>query len=110
MDGLNQYIVELSQTYSVNPLIFGVLYIGGIPLFLGVIAWLAKRARAKKPVTVQALLALYLAIQPYLYVAVFGENLPAWVWAVIIGMIGLGLWSTYRTVQKRKAEAALTTE
>lgn len=106
MEGLGEWFFGLSENYSVNPWIFGILYVGGIPVFFAVLAWLAKRAKDKKPVTVQALLLLYLAIQPYLYVAVFGENLPAWVYGAIGVLIALGVWSTYNSVQKKKREAA----
>ncbi|MEM6746900.1 MAG: hypothetical protein AAF608_05720 [Pseudomonadota bacterium] len=103
--GIAETVAELSATYNVNPVIFGILYVGGIPLFVGAGAWLANRARQKKPITVQALLLLYLAIQPYLYVAIFGENLPSWVYVVIVAMIGVGVWSTVSSVRKKKAEA-----
>ena len=105
MDSLADWFFGLSENYSVNPWIFGILYVGGIPLFFGVLGWLAKRAKEKKAITVQALLLLYLAIQPYLYVAIFGENLPAWVYGIIVAMVGYGGWSTYSTVRKRQAEA-----
>ena len=105
MDAILETVRELSATYNVNPVLFGILYVGGIPLFLAVAGWLANRARQRKSVTVQALLLLYLAIQPYLYVAVFGENLPSWVYGAILALIGLGFWTTWRQVQKKKAEA-----
>lgn len=110
MEGILETVRELSATYNVNPVVFGILYVGGIPLFLGVAAWLANRARLKKSVTVQALLLLYLAIQPYLYVAVFGENLPVWVYGAIVALIGFGIWSTWKQVQKKKAEALVAGE
>lgn len=103
--GIAETVAELSATYNVNPVIFGILYVGGIPLFLAAGAWLANRARQKKPIAVQAMLLLYLAVQPYLYVAIFGENLPSWVYIVILAMIGVGVWSTISSVRKKKAEA-----
>ena len=103
--GIAETVAELSATYNVNPVIFGILYVGGIPLFLGAGAWLANRARQKNPITLQALLLLYLAIQPYLYVAIFGENLPGWVYVAIALLIGAGVWSTVSSVRKKKAEA-----
>lgn len=105
MGDILQTVQSLSATYSVNPIVFGVLYLGGIPVFLATAGWLANRARKRRPVTLQALLLLYLAIQPYLYVAVFGENLPAWVYGAILVLIVAGIWSTYRQVRKKKAEA-----
>jgi len=108
--GIAETVAELSATYNVNPVVFGILYVGGIPLFLAAGAWLANRARQKKPITVQALLLLYLAVQPYLYVAIFGENLPNWVYIVILAMIGVGVWSTISSVRKKKAEAQAETE
>ncbi|MCQ8184430.1 hypothetical protein [Parvularcula maris] len=105
MESLGEWFFSLSENYSVNPWIFGILYIGGIPVFLGVAAWMAKRARQKKPVLLQAGLLIFLAILPYLYVAIFGENLPVWVYAAIAAMIGFGVWSTVKKVRKQKAEA-----
>lgn len=110
MEGLSTWFFGLSENYAVNPWIFGILYIGGIPLFFGVAAWLTKRLREKKGIAVQALVLLYLAIQPYLYVAVFGENLPSWVYAVIVALVALGVWQTFSSVQKKKAEAAAAVE
>lgn len=110
MEGILETVRELSTTYNVNPIIFGVLYVGGIPLFLGVAGWLANRARQKKSITVQALLLLFLAIQPYLYVALFGENLPTWVYGAIVALVGFGIWSTWKQVQKKKAEALSSDE
>ncbi|NRA28702.1 MAG: hypothetical protein HRU11_00455 [Parvularculaceae bacterium] len=106
MEAINAFVLSLSENYGVNPWIFGVLYIGGIPLFLGVTAWLVARLRQKKSITVQAILAGYLAIQPYVYVALVGENIPVWVWGVIAVLVGLGIWSTLSTIKKRKAEVA----
>jgi hypothetical protein len=106
MEGFQNWLVSLSADYSVDPWIFGILYIGGIPLFFLVVGWLAKRAKDGKSVALQALLLLYLAIQPYLYVALFGENLPGWVYAALGALVLLGAWQTYGTVQKRKKQSA----
>ena len=104
MEAISEWFFGLSENYGVNPWIFGILYVGGIPLFLGVTAWLVKRLREKKGIAVQAILAGYLAIQPYLYVAIVGENIPLWVWAFIGVMVAFGIWSTLSTIRKRKAE------
>jgi len=109
MAAINEFILGLSENYGVNPWIFGILYIGGIPLFLGVTAWLVARLRQKKSITIQALLAGFLAIQPYVYVALVGENIPVWVWAVIAVLVGVGIWSTLSTIRKRKAEVEIET-
>jgi hypothetical protein len=105
MEGFSDWFFGLSENYSVNPWVFGVLYIGGIPVFLGVAAWMAARARKSKPVMLQAAMLIFLAILPYLYVAVFGENLPLWVYGAIAAMIAFGVYSTVRKVQKQKMEA-----
>ncbi|MEM1397421.1 MAG: hypothetical protein AAGH38_08245 [Pseudomonadota bacterium] len=106
MTAISSFVLGLSENYGVNPWIFGVLYLGGIPLFLAVTGWLVARLRQRKSITVPAILAGYLAIQPYLYVAVVGENIPTWVWGVIVALVGLGIWSTLSTIRKRKAEVA----
>jgi hypothetical protein len=102
MSDLSTWLSGISADYGVNPVVFGVLYFGAMPVFLGVAAWLAKRARMGRPVLLQAGLLLFLAIQPYLYVALFGENLPRWVYGAIVVLVALAVWSTVRTIRKKK--------
>jgi hypothetical protein len=102
MSGFADWLTDISATYSVNPVLFGILYFGAMPIFVAVAAWLARRARARKPILLQAALLLFLAIQPYLYVAVFGENLPGWVYGAIVALIGLAIWSTISTIRKKQ--------
>lgn len=106
MESIGEWFFSLSENYNVNPWVFGILYVGGIPVFLGVAGWTAKRAKKKRPVLLQAGLLIFLAVLPYLYVALFGENLPLWVYAAIVIMIGFGVYSVAAKIKKQKREAA----
>lgn len=104
MDGISAWFFGLSAAYGVNPWVFGILYVGGIPLFLADTAWIVRRLRRGRSIAFQALIAGYLAVQPYLYVALVGDNIPRWVWGVIGALIAIGIWSTWSKISKAKAE------
>jgi hypothetical protein len=90
--------LALGAQYNVNPLLFAIIYLGGIPLFFGVSAWMAYRFKHKQSITWQVILLGYLLIQPYLYVIIFGQGVPIWVYAAIIALIGGGALSLRKKI------------
>lgn len=74
--------MELGTQHGVNPLVFAILYLVHHFLFWGTMAWLAARVRARKPVGVVILLAVFFWFLPYTYVFVFGRGLPFWAYAL----------------------------
>jgi len=111
---ITSYIANMTSlavnTYHVNPNIFLLIYIISIPIFYIAIYFIAKELMAIKKehgkITAKhflyeealsfwmiVLLLDYLA--PYLYIAIFGENLPTWVWAVIIIVVSLSIFSLF---------------
>ncbi|WP_421775110.1 hypothetical protein [Gracilimonas sp.] len=96
-----EWFFSLGEDYGVNPIIFGSIYVGAIPFFTLSIGWLVKNYRQKKSIVIPALSSTFFFISAYLYLIIAGENVPWWVYGVVVLMIVYGAWSTYRKVKNR---------
>lgn len=105
---IHDWFFGLGAEYRVNPYIFGSLYVGAIPFFVAAIAWLVRRRRQQRSITVPALCAGMCFVSAYVYLAIVGRNIPPWVWMFIAVLIIYGTWSTIRDV-KRKSDIATET-
>jgi len=95
------WFLSLGQQYGVNPLIFGGIYVGAIPFFAGSLAWLYSNYRRSKSIILPALSALFFFISAYLYLIIEGENVPWWVYVIVVGMVAYGALTTYRKVKRK---------
>lgn len=98
------WFFSLGDNYGVNPIIFGSIYVGAIPFFTLSIAWLVKNYRMKKSIVMPALSATFFFISAYIYLIVAGENVPLWVYGVVILMIIYGAHTTVLKVRSRIKE------
>ena len=93
------------ENYGVDPVAFIVIYFVSVPFFyfsiFRMVRALAKRLQNELIVWSTIFLASTAA--PFLYVAVFGRNLPWWVYVVIALLIGQGVWSLVRRLRKKPA-------
>lgn len=84
-----------SDTYGVNPIIFLVIYLICVPIFYYSIVR-TLRAFARK-LTTEAMIwsAVFLlaTVAPFIYVILFGRNIPWWVYVIIAILIGQGIIS-----------------
>ncbi len=95
------WFLGLGKQYGVNPIIFGSIYVGAIPFFLISIAWLVRNYRRQKSIVLPSFLATLFFISAYLYLIIEGENVPWWVYGIVLFFVIYGGWSTYRKVRKR---------
>lgn len=95
-----QWFFSLGPKYGVNPIIFGVIYVGAIPFFTLSVAWLIRNLRGKKPVLIPLFAASLCFVSAYLYLAVAGKNIPVWVYLFLGAMISYGVYSTVRKIQR----------
>ncbi|RPF72869.1 hypothetical protein [Aurantiacibacter spongiae] len=100
---INDWILDLGADHGVNPYVFAAIYIGAIPFFLLSIAWLVKRARMGGSTVLPTMLAGFFFVSAYLYLAIFGEDIPVWVWLFLAALIGYGAWSTVRNTRAKIA-------
>ena len=104
-DAVREWFFGLGAEYGVDPLIFGAIYVGAIPLFTASVAWLVRNARRGRSVVVPALMAGFFFVSAYLYLIVAGENVPWWVYAFVAVLVVGGAVSTVRSVRRKVAEA-----
>jgi hypothetical protein len=99
LESIIPMIEEVMQTardnYGVNPVIFLIIYLVCAPLFyyslFRTFRALAKKLR--KEVMVWSASFLCSIVAPFIYVLLFGRNLPWWVYGIIAILIGQGILS-----------------
>lgn len=101
LDAFNDWLLALGAQYNVNPYVFGAIYVGAIPFFFASIAWLVKRARAGRSTVVPTLLAGFFFVSAYLYLGIYGQDIPLWVWILLGALILYGAWSTVRDTRAK---------
>ncbi len=99
-ESFKEWFMNLGENYGVNPIIFGSLYVGTIPLFTIAIGWVIKNMRQKKPIFIPLMMSGIFFISAYLYLIVVGKNIPYWVYAFIALMIIVGLVGTIKKLRK----------
>lgn len=106
-DSIYNWFMSLSENYGVNPFIFGAIYAGAIPFFTISVAWIIRNYKKGVSIVAPVLSASFFFVSAYLYLMIAGENVPWWVYAVVIAMLIYGGWSTIRKVKvKVKDEVA----
>ncbi len=101
IEGFNEWLLSLGAQYNVNPYVFGAIYVGAIPFFFASIAWLVKRARAGRSTVLPTMLAGFFFVSAYIYLAIFGQDIPLWVWIFLAALILYGAWSTIRDTRRK---------
>lgn len=99
-----EWFISLGEPYGVNPVIFGSIYVGAVPFFWLAIAWLVRNIRRKRSVTGPVLMACSCAVSAYVYLIIVGENVPLWVYGLIIAIIIYALYSVARKVKSKRKE------
>lgn len=85
---LKNWFVKIHQEYGVNPVIFAIIYFGTAPFFWFSIYKIIAGLKNKNifQVRVFAIILGITIIAPFVYVAFFGHNVPAWFW-IFAGII-----------------------
>ena len=98
---LKEWFFGLGKQYGVNPIIFGSISVGAIPFFWLSVAWLVRNLRQGKSPFLPVVATSLCVLSAYIYLFIAGENLPLWVYALVIGLIGYSAYSTVTSVQQR---------
>jgi hypothetical protein len=100
---INEITKVARDNYGVNPLVFIVIYLVGIPIFYYSL-FRTLRAIAKKlgnEIMLWSAIFLCANIAPFLYVLIFGRNIPWWVYGFIALLIGQGVLSLIMKVRQK---------
>jgi hypothetical protein len=108
MEFILNWLDEIQQTYGVNPYIFGAIYVGAIPVFWYFTILLVRNLRNNKSISVPVLGMAGSGVSSYIYLLIAGNNIPVWVYGVVIFMIFYSLYSVRK--QARKSKAKVTNE
>lgn len=99
LDAFYLWFMNIGENYGVNPIIFGSIYVGAIPFFTLSVAWIIHNHRNGLSIILPVFFASVFFLSSYLYLLFAGENVPLWVYAVLIVMVLLGVWSTYKKIK-----------
>ncbi len=104
---IGELMEQARDRYAVDPIIFLVIYIGAAPFFyysiFRTVRALARRLGSE--VTIWSTVFLAATAAPFIYVLLFGRNLPWWVYVVIALLIGQGVYSLIRRLRRGRAMA-----
>ena len=104
LSDLRDWFFGLGAEYGVDPLVFGAIYVGTIPLFFLSLAWLGRNVRSGRSPVAPVLAAGACFVSAYVYLIVAGENVPAWVYGFVAALVAFGAWSTARSVRRTIVE------
>lgn len=81
------------DTYRVDPVVFLVIYLACVPIFYYSLFRTFRALTAKRSDEVMLWSAIFLAsnVAAFLYVMIFGRNIPWWVYGIIAVLIAQGV-------------------
>jgi hypothetical protein len=110
---INEISKIARENYGVNPTIFIALYLLSVPIFYYSL-FRTLRAIPKKlgnEIMVWSAIFLCANIAPFLYVLIFGRNIPWWVYGIIAILISQGVLSLLLKLRKKpEADSKLLRE
>jgi hypothetical protein len=88
--------------YGVNPVIFLGLIVACAPFFYYSIYRLVRAVAKKEKGRVALWSSVFLAATslPYLYVLLFGRNLPWYIYGVFIALVGQGVYQLVKKIRR----------
>lgn len=98
-DELTRWLTSVADEYGVDPVVYGVIYVGAAPLFFASLAWLVRSIRRRGPIGLPLASTALFFSAPTLYVFLAGRNLPAWVYAILVLLALAGAVATVRRVR-----------
>ena len=104
-EALTTWLQGVAEQYGVDPVVYGIIYVGAAPLFFGSVAWLVRSIRRHHPVALPLLSTAAFFSAPTLYVFIAGRNLPVWVYALLVALAVVGIVVTARKVRARVQRA-----
>jgi hypothetical protein len=96
-----EWIQNIRQSYSVDPIVFAGLLVGCAPFFYYSIFRLVKAlaARSSGQITVWSSVFLGATVLPYVYVLLFGRNIPWYIYAAIGLLAAQGVYSLVKKLR-----------
>lgn len=98
---LKSWLAQIHQDYGVNPIIFAIIYFGGAPFFWFSIYKIIAGLKNKNitQVRIFAVILGITIIAPFVYVAIFGHNVPYWFWIFAAFIILYAVYNAFRRIK-----------
>jgi drug/metabolite transporter (DMT)-like permease len=96
---------EAARTnYGVDPLIWLIIGAAAAPAFYYSIYRIVRAVskRSAQEIILWGTVFGFATLAPYLYVMLFGHNLPWWVYAAVVILIGQGAYALGRKIRKQR--------
>ena len=104
---IGDLMAQARNRYAVDPIVFLVIYLGSAPFFyysiFRMVRALARRLTSQ--ITLWSTVFLAATAAPFIYVLLFGRNLPWWIYVVIALLIGQGVYSLIRRLRQGRTQA-----
>ena len=98
---IGDLVTSTRDRYAVNPYVFLALSAVCGPLFYYSLYRMARALRNDRGAVGRwSMIFLAATVTPYLYVLIFGRNLPWWVYGVLAAAVG---WGVYQLVARLRA-------
>jgi len=96
----------VQDDYRVNPVVFLIIYMVCVPVFYYSLFRTVQSLARKlgKEVVLWSAVFLCANIAPFIYVLLFGQNIPWWVYVIIAILVGLGLLSLIMRLGRNPAD------
>ncbi len=98
---IHTWLLDLGEEYGVNPYLFGAIYVGAIPFFTLSVAKIVQNYRKKKSIALPVMAASFCFVSAYVYLMIAGQNVPWWVYAIVVGLLVYGGYSTVKKVRNQ---------
>jgi glycerol-3-phosphate acyltransferase PlsY len=98
---LQNWFFGLGAQYNVNPLVFGSIYVGTIPIFWWFVARIVKNYRRGKTIVPAALGATFCSLSSYIYLIIVGRNVPIWIYIAVVLLIVFAAYSTVKNIRRK---------
>lgn len=95
------WVLRLGDDYGVDPVVYGVIWVGALPLFVLSLGWLVRTLRRREPIALPLAVTSFFFLAPTLYVFAAGRDLPAWVYVLLVALAVAGAIPTIRKVRAR---------
>ena len=100
---LQSIMQTVCVTYGVDPVIFRTIYLACAPIwYFSLFRTLRALTTGRmNEVTLWSVVFLGSTVAPFLYVLVFGHNIPWWVYALIVVLVGQGVLTLVQKLRKQ---------
>jgi hypothetical protein len=106
ISSLQSLMETARQQYGVDPIIFIVIYLVCAPFWYFSLFRTLRAVATKRTNELMLWGTVFLgtSVAPFIYVMIFGRNLPWWVYAIIVILVGEAVWTLAKKLRKPAEE------